>query len=59
MHAVEDAFLNQLFVERYVVIATGADWLVFPVNGVLGVIAFLALRIAMNRYRVRRDAARD
>lgn len=53
MHTVEDAFVNQLFMGRHVVIETGADWLVSPVNGVLGIIAFAAVGMALNRRRTR------
>jgi membrane protease YdiL (CAAX protease family) len=57
MHAVEDAFLNQLFIERHLVISPRADWLVSPVNGVAGIILFLCLGIALNRYRRRQESA--
>src|SRR5690606_25373973 len=37
MHSVEDAFVNPLFTERRFVIEPGADWLVSPVNGIIGI----------------------
>lgn len=53
MHTVEDAFVNQLIVDRHVVIAPGAAWLISPVYGVVGIVAFLVLGVGLHRYRVQ------
>jgi hypothetical protein len=55
MHAVEDAFLNQLFTDGHLAISPGADWLFSPVNGVLGMVLFVTLGIALNRWRQHQE----
>jgi membrane protease YdiL (CAAX protease family) len=57
MHMVEDAFLNQLLMDGHVAIVPGTDWLVSPVNGVVGISLWLAVGVGLNRYRRRREAA--
>lgn len=57
MHMVEDAFLNQLFTDGHVRIVPGTDWLVSPVNGLIGILLFVALGIGLYRLRKRREAA--
>lgn len=56
MHMVEDAFLNQLFIDGHVRIAPGTDWLISPVNGMLGVVLWLGVGVALNRWRNSRSA---
>ncbi len=55
MHMVEDAFLNQLFMDGHLSIVPGTDWLVSPVNGVISILLFLAVGIGLNRYRKVRE----
>jgi membrane protease YdiL (CAAX protease family) len=51
MHAVEDAFLFSLFVDRHIQILPGTDWLISPMNGLISVIFFLAIGIGLYRSR--------
>jgi membrane protease YdiL (CAAX protease family) len=53
MHAVEDAFLNQLFTGKHITITPGSDWLVSPVHGLISVALFLAVGVALHRHRTR------
>jgi len=53
MHAVEDAFLLQLFEGQLIQIMPGTDWLVSPMNGLLCVFLFAALGIGLYRWRNR------
>jgi hypothetical protein len=60
MHSVEDAFVNPLFSEHWIVIERGAGWLASPVNGVISVAVFVSLGVGLNRYRRRvGEIARD
>ena len=54
MHAVEDAFLNQLFTERHIQIVSGTDWLVSPVNGIFSIFLFIAVGIGLRQWRKRK-----
>lgn len=54
MHMVEDALLNQLFTEGHIRIVPGTDWLVSPVNGLIGIILFVAVGIGLYQVRKRR-----
>ncbi|HSR40683.1 MAG TPA: CPBP family intramembrane glutamic endopeptidase, partial [Longimicrobiales bacterium] len=54
MHMVEDAFLNQLFTENHIRIVPGTDWLVSPVNGLVGIVLFTAAAFALRRWRLAR-----
>jgi len=54
MHVVEDAFLNQLFTEQHIRIVAGTDWLVSPVNGLISIFLFVALGLALRRWRKRK-----
>jgi membrane protease YdiL (CAAX protease family) len=56
MHMVEDAFVNQLFTEGHIAIVPGSDWLVSPVNGLISVVLWLAMGVALYRYRKSREA---
>jgi hypothetical protein len=51
MHTVENAFLNHLFTERQMAIAPGRDWLFLPVNGLISIVLFGAVGIALNGHR--------
>jgi prepilin-type processing-associated H-X9-DG protein len=51
MHMVEDAFLNQLFLDGHVRLTPGSDWFISPVNGVVGIVLWLGVGIALNRWR--------
>ncbi len=51
MHSVEDAVVNPLFTEQRIVVHRGADWLVSPVNGLISIGLFVALGVALARYR--------
>jgi len=42
MHAVEDAFLPQLFEKRLIELVPGTDWLISPMNGLLNDLFFIA-----------------
>lgn len=57
MHMVEDAFLNQLFIDNHVQIVPGTDWLVSPVNGLIGIALFAALGVVLRQIRKRKEAA--
>jgi len=48
---VEDAFLNQLFIDGHVRITPGTDWLTSPVHGVLSIALWLTVGVALNRWR--------
>lgn len=54
MHVVEDAFLNQLFTEQHIRIVAGTDWLVSPMNGLISIFLFVALGLALRRWRKRK-----
>ena len=54
MHAVEDAFLNQLFTGQHIRIVAGTDWLVSPMNGLISIFLFVALGLALRRWRKRK-----
>lgn len=56
MHAVEDAFLLQLFEERLIRILPGSDWLVSPMNGLISVVLFAALGLGLYRWRKRNSS---
>lgn len=51
---VEDAFLNQLFTENHIRTVPGTDWLVSPVNGLVGIDLFTAAAVAPRRWRLAR-----
>lgn len=51
MHMVEDAFVNQLILEKHIVIAPGSELIVAPVNGIISILLFVAVGVALNRYR--------
>lgn len=51
MHMVEDALLNQLFIDGHVRLTPGTDWFISPVNGVLSIALWLAVGVALNRWR--------
>jgi membrane protease YdiL (CAAX protease family) len=57
MHAVEDAILLPLFERRLIQIVPGADWLVSPMNGLICVLLFVALAMALRQWRGRIPAA--
>ncbi len=57
MHMVEDAFLNQLFIDNHIQIVPGTDWLVSPVNGLIGIVLFAALGVILRQIRKRKEAA--
>ena len=50
-----DAFLNQLFTGRYIQIVPGTDWLISPVNGLVGILLFAGLGIGLRRLRKRQE----
>jgi len=54
MHMVEDAFLNQLFIEHHIQITPGMDWLVSPVNGFIGIFLFIALAVGLRHLRKKK-----
>jgi membrane protease YdiL (CAAX protease family) len=54
MHMVEDAFLNQLFTEHHIQIVPGTDWLVSPVNGLIGILFFIAIGVGLRQLRKRK-----
>lgn len=56
MHMVEDALVNQLILEKHIVFTPETELLASPVNGAISLLLFLALGIALNRYRNRRKA---
>jgi membrane protease YdiL (CAAX protease family) len=58
MHMVEDAFVNQLILEKHIAIAPGSELLVSPVNGIISGLLFVAVGVALNRYRHTRQATR-
>lgn len=51
MHMVEDAFVNQLILDDHIVFSSSSELIVSPVNGLISVLLFLAVGIALNRYR--------
>lgn len=56
MHAVEDALLNQLFIDGHIALTPGSDWLVSPVHGLISILLFVALGVALRRYRLASGA---
>ncbi|UCC89498.1 MAG: CPBP family intramembrane metalloprotease [Anaerolineales bacterium] len=54
MHAVEDAFLNQLFTDHHIQIVPGTDWLVSPMNGLISILLFIGLAVGLRRLRLKR-----
>ena len=44
-------FCNQLFTEHRIAIVPGADWLMSPVNGPIGIFLFVAVGVGLNRIR--------
>lgn len=57
MHMVEDAFLNQLFIDEHIRIVAGTDWLVSPVNGIISIALFVAFAVGLHRWRKRKESA--
>jgi membrane protease YdiL (CAAX protease family) len=56
MHMVEDAFLNQLFLDNHIQILPGKDWLISPVNGLIGILLFAGLGIWLSKIRKKKSA---
>lgn len=54
MHAVEDALLFPLFIDRHIHILPGTDWLISPMNGLINVAFFLAIGIGLRQLRTRK-----
>jgi len=54
MHAVEDALLFPLFIDRHIHILPGTDWLISPMNGLISVVFFLAIGIGLRQLRKRK-----
>jgi hypothetical protein len=54
MHAIEDAFLLNLFTSSIIQIVPGWDWLVSPMNGLINVLLFVALGIGLRRLRIQK-----
>ena len=55
-HSVEDAFVNPLFTQQWIVVHPGADWLVSPVNGIISVALFVGFGVGLNRHRRTRGS---
>jgi hypothetical protein len=51
MHAVEDAFLFQLFTGNHIQIRPGTDWLISPMNGLLMSLVFIAFGVGLRQIR--------
>ena len=58
MHAVEDAFLFQLFIGNHIQLVPGTDWLISPMNGLLMSFLFLALGVGLRRLRKTMPASK-
>jgi hypothetical protein len=54
MHAVEDALLFTLVIDRHIHILPGADWLISPMNGLINVVFFLAIGVGLRQLRIRK-----
>lgn len=54
MHAVEDALLFTLIIERHIQILPGTDWLISPMNGLISVILFLTIGVSLQRLRTKK-----
>jgi hypothetical protein len=54
MHAVEDALLFTLVIDRHIQILPGRDWLISPMNGLVSVVLFLAIGIGLRQLRIRK-----
>lgn len=54
MHAVEDALLFTLVIDRHIQILPGTDWLISPMNGLISVVLFLAIGIGLRQLRIRK-----
>jgi membrane protease YdiL (CAAX protease family) len=54
MHAVEDALLFTLVIDRHIQILPGTDWLISPMNGLVSVVLFLAIGVGLRQLRIRR-----
>ncbi len=54
MHAVEDALLFTLVIDRHIQILPGTDWLISPMNGLISAVLFLAIGIALRQLRIRK-----
>jgi hypothetical protein len=55
MHAVEDALLFPLFIDRHIHILPGTDWLISPMNGLISVVFFLAIAVGLRQLRKRKS----
>ena len=59
MHSVEDALLFTLVLDRHIQILPGTDWLISPMNGLISVVFFLAIGVALHKWRAKiREASR-
>jgi membrane protease YdiL (CAAX protease family) len=59
MHAVEDALLFTLVIDRHIQILPGTDWLISPMNGLISVAFFLAVGIGLRQLRRRKRQLLD
>ena len=55
MHAVEDALLFTLIIDRHIQILPGTDWLISPMNGLISVVFFLAIGVGLRQLRKRKS----
>jgi hypothetical protein len=55
MHAVEEAILYPLFIDRHIQILPGTDWLISPMNGLISVVFFLAIGVGLRQLRKRKS----
>ena len=54
MHSVEDTLLMPLFMDHYIQIKSGTDWLISPMSGLSSIIIFLAIGIGLRQLRKRK-----
>lgn len=56
MHMVEDAFVNPLLVENFIIFKNGMDFLFSPGVSILAIIFFTAAGVLLRRLRKRRES---
>ena len=56
-HIIEDAFVNPLFIEGHVQILHGKELLVSPIYGIISIIFYVAIGIALRQLRKRRNSS--
>lgn len=55
MHSVEDSLINPLVIDGYITIASGKEWLVSPIAGILTTLLYVGVGLTMRHIRLRQS----